>query len=222
MVKEFRGKRKRLQAYTSVALPVILVGGWFYPYLGFFLLICMFGAVGLAALRGRTWCDWMCPRGSFYDLFLKRLSRNAEVPSFMRTNAFRSILLGVLMTALGVQIYLARGDANAIGIAFMRVLTVTTTAGIVLGAVFQQRAWCHVCPMGTVGKWLSKYSGSALHVSEHCRDCKLCARVCPMQLKPYESKSGVMAEGDCIKCATCAVACPINALEFKREPRKAA
>lgn len=222
VLREFRDRRKRLQAYTSVSLPLVLLGGWFYPFLGFFILLCMVGAVGLASLRGRAWCDWMCPRGSFYDLFLKKFSKNVAIPAFMRTNAFRSGVLVLLAVALGTQLYFTWGDPRRMGMAFMRVLTVTTTAGIVLGAVFQQRAWCHICPMGTLGKWLSRYSGYSLHVSELCRDCKLCARVCPMQLKPYEGKAGVMAEGDCIKCATCAAACPVNALEFKREQKRAA
>jgi len=222
VLKEFRKKRRRLQAYSSIALPFVLFAGWFYPYLGFFILLCMAGAVGLAALKGRAWCDWMCPRGSFYDLFLKRFSRNASIPQLMRSNAFRAGMLGLLAAALGAQLYFAWGDAEAMGRAFMRVLTVTTTAGIVLGAVFQQRAWCHICPMGTLGKWLSKYSGSALHVSAACRDCRLCAKVCPMQLKPYEGKSGAMADGDCVKCGTCAAACPIDALEFRSGLRKAA
>ncbi len=69
---------------------------------------------------------------------------------------------------------------------------------------------------------VSKFSGRALHVSEQCRDCKLCARVCPMQLKPYEGKSGTMSDNDCIRCGTCTAACPINALEFKRQIKKAA
>ncbi len=153
MAKASNQKRRRLQSYTSIALPAVLVGGWFYPYLGFFILLCMVGAVGLAALRGRAWCDWMCPRGSFYDVFLKRFSRKSKIPSFMRTNAFRGALLAVLMSALGVQLYLSWGDPERMGVAFMRVLTVTTTAGIVLGALFQQRAWCHICTIGTMGKW---------------------------------------------------------------------
>ncbi len=221
MLKEFRKKRTRSQIYTSVALPAVLVGGWFYPPLGFALLLCMVGAVGLAVYKGRMWCDWMCPRGSFYDVVLKRFSRNAKVPEFMRGNPFRAFMLMGLMAALGTQLYFAWGDTYRMGLAFVTVLTVTTTAGIVLGAVFQERAWCQICPMGTLGKWFSR-DKNPLHVSEQCKSCKLCAKVCPMQLKPYESKSGVMADSDCLKCSTCAVACPINAIEFKADKKKAA
>jgi polyferredoxin len=207
--------------YTSIALPIVLLGGWFYPPLGFFLLLCMAGAIGIALFNGRSWCDWMCPRGSFYDLFLKKFSRNTTIPAFLRTKWFRTTILLGLLTALGVQVYMSWGNPEAVGLAFVTVLTVTTTAGIVLGAVFQQRAWCHICPMGTIGNWLSK-GKKPLYVSKKCKDCNLCAKVCPMQLKPYEYKSGIMSDDDCIKCNSCVAACPINALEFKKKIKEAA
>jgi ferredoxin-type protein NapH len=222
MFKQFKQKRKKLQSYTSVALPVVLIGGWTFPLLGFFLLLCMFGAVGIAFYRGRAWCDWMCPRGSFYDLLLDRLKRSDSIPAVFKTNSFRGIILGLLVTVLGLQIYHAWGDSVAIGRAFVRVLTVTTTAGIVLGAVYKPRAWCQICPMGTLASWLSRGQKQPLHVTEHCRDCKLCERVCPMQLKPYESKSGYMHEGDCIKCSSCVAVCPARALSFPHELKDAA
>jgi ferredoxin-type protein NapH len=222
MVKQFKIKRKRLQRYTSAALPIVLAGGWIFPLFGFFLLLCMFGAVGIAFYRGRAWCDWMCPRGSFYDLFVGSFSKKTSIPAVFRTNHVRGIVLSLLLGVLGIQIYYAWGDLYAIGHAFVRVLTVTTTAGIVLGAVYKPRAWCQICPMGTLGNWISRGKKQPLHVTEHCRDCKLCEKVCPMQLKPYESKSGYMTDGDCIKCSSCVATCPARALGFKQEPEKAA
>jgi len=221
MFKQFKGKRARLQMYTSVVLPLVLIGGWVYPPLGFSLLICMFGAVGIALYKGRAWCDWMCPRGSFYDLFLDKLSHKIPIPSLFRTNWFRMLVLSLLMGALGIQIYYAWGDSYGIGRAFVLVLTVTTTAGIALGAVFKPRAWCQICPMGTLANWLSR-GKKPLYVSEHCKDCNLCAKVCPMQLKPNEGTSGIMTDGDCIKCSSCVAACPVNALGFEEQHKNAA
>ena len=121
------------------------------------------------------------------------------------------------MTALGLQVWYAWGDTMAVSMSFVRVLTITTTLGIVFGAVFQERAWCHVCPMGSIGNWVSR-GKSPLLVDETCRDCKLCTKVCPMQLTPYENKeSGVMADGDCLKCSSCVTACPANALRFEQD-----
>ena len=221
MFQEFMKKRGRLQLYTSVALPAVIIGGWLSPPLGFTLLICMVGSIGIAMYKGRAWCDWMCPRGSFYDLFLEKLSRKVRIPSLFKTNWLRSLILTALMTTLGVQIYYAWGDTNGIGMAFVIVLTVTTAIGIVLGAIFKPRAWCQICPMGTIGSWISK-GKKPLHVSEKCKDCKLCEKVCPMQLQPNEHIAGDMTDGDCIKCSSCVAACPVNALEFKEHIKKAA
>jgi polyferredoxin len=221
MFKEFRKKRTRLQKYTSVILPLVIIGGWIYPPLGFLLLLCMVGAVGIAIYNGRAWCDWMCPRGSFYDLFLEKLSRKIPFPGLFKKNWFRTVVLSLLMTALSMQIYYAWGSSYGIGQAFVTVLTVTTTVGIVLGAFYKPRAWCQICPMGTLGNWVSG-DKKPLHVNEKCKDCKLCAKVCPMQLTPYENKSGVMTDSDCIKCSSCVAACPINALKFDDRIKKAA
>jgi polyferredoxin len=221
MILEFKKKRTRLQTLTSIVLPAVLIGGWFYPLLGFFLLVCMVGSLAIAWRKGRKWCDWSCPRGSFYDVFLSKVSRRAAIPSFIKTGWFRTVILSALLTALGLQVYFAWGSLAAVGLAFVRVLTVTTAAGIILGTVFHERAWCHICPMGTLGKWTSQDTQS-LHVNEQCRNCKLCSKVCPMQLKPYEHKAGAMHEGDCLKCQSCVAACPINALGFKDDLKKVA
>jgi polyferredoxin len=221
MRKTFENKRMKLQKYTSILFPIVLVGGWLYPKAGFLLLLCMAGAIGLAIFKGRSWCDWMCPRGSFYDIFLRKFSRENKVPGLIRKSWFRFSVLAGLSAALGFQLTAAWGDPEAIGTAFMRVLMVTTTVGIVLGAAFQQRAWCHICPMGTLGSLISK-GKKPLHVSDRCRDCGLCTKVCPMQLKPYEYKAGVMGGGDCLKCSSCIAACPINALQFENDIKKAA
>ncbi len=216
MLKEFIKQRSRLQKYTSIILPAVILGGWLYPPLGFSLLICMFGAVGIAFYNGRSWCDWMCPRGSFYDLLLDRISRKKKIPDVFKKNWFRSLILTLLMTTLGLQLYFAWGDLGGMGLAFVIVLTVTTVAGIILGAVFKPRAWCQICPMGTLGSWISP-GKKPLYVSESCKDCKLCGKVCPMQLTPYEHKADAMTDGDCIKCSTCVAVCPVNALKFKKE-----
>lgn len=214
MLKELKAKRARLQSYTWIGLPLVIVGGWFFPRLGFFLLLCMVGANLLALYKGRAWCDWMCPRGSFFDLVLQRFSAKREIPAFFRKKAFRYTLMAVLLSVLGYQVALAWGDLNAVGLAMVRVLTVTTAAGILLGLVYHQRIWCHICPMGTLSNYLSE-GKQPMTVGPSCVDCKACTRACPMQLKPFEYKEqGVMGDNDCIKCSSCVAACPKKALSF--------
>lgn len=222
MLASFRKQRSRLQALTWFGLPIVIIGGWFYPLIGLLLLGCMLGALGVALYKGRAWCDWMCPRGSFYDLFLSRWSRNRRVPEFVKTRGFRLGVLAMLFAVLGIQIYFAWGDVDGIGMAMVRVLTVTTTIGIVFGLIFQERFWCHICPMGTLSNFMSS-GKQPLTVTEGCVNCKLCTKVCPMQLTPYSlDKSGGITDNDCIKCGTCVAACPKKALHFEDRPLKKA
>jgi len=105
MLVEFKKKRSRLQSYTWIGLPIVIIGGWFLPKLGFFLLSCMIGATVIALYKGRAWCDWMCPRESFYDLFIQKISRKKEIPAFFRKTGFRIFMMSMLLTVLGSQIY---------------------------------------------------------------------------------------------------------------------
>jgi len=214
MLSEFEKKRSRLQMYTWLGLPLVVIVGWFYPKLGFLLLGCMVGAIAVAAYKGRAWCDWMCPRGSFYDLFIQKVSRKKKVPEFFRKKATRIAMLIILLSVLGSQIYIHWGDWDSVGLAMVTILTITTAVGIILGAMYQQRIWCHICPMGTISNYLSE-GKKPLSIESTCVNCKICSKVCPMQLNPYEFKAdGVMGDNDCIKCATCTVACPKKALHF--------
>lgn len=220
MIAELKRKRSKFQTITFLGLPVVLIGGWLNPLIGYLLLGCMLGAIGVALYKGRAWCDWMCPRGSFYDLFIKKLSRRKEIPKFFNNPFARIAVVFILFSVLGSQVYIHWGDWNAIGLALVTILTVTTSIGIVLGIIYQERIWCHICPMGTFGNYLSegKYP---LSIKDNCTDCKVCSKVCPMQLKPYSYKeTGIVGDNDCIKCSTCVAACPKKALSF--EIKKAA
>lgn len=220
MILEFKKKKAKLQTITFLGLPLVLIGGWFYPLIGFLLLGCMVGAIAVALYKGRAWCDWMCPRGSFYDLLIKKFSRRKDIPEFFKKQYVRIAVILILFSVLGSQVYLHWGDWSAIGMTLVTILTVTTTVGIVLGIIYQERIWCHICPMGTFGNYLSegKYP---LTIKDNCTNCKVCAKVCPMQLKPYNFKdTGTIGDNDCIKCSTCVAVCPKKALGF--EDKKAA
>lgn len=215
--QEVQRKRRMRQHLTWPGLFLVAVLGWFYPWLGFLLLGCMAGAVGVALFKGRAWCDWMCPRGAFYDLFVAPLSLKKSIPAALRSTPFRAFMLALIFAVIGGQWYLAWGNASAMGLSLVRVLTVTTVVGIVLGLIYHPRAWCHICPMGTLSCWLSG-GKEPLFIGSACTACRLCARVCPMQLEPYTYREkGTVGDNDCVKCGTCVAACPHRALRFARE-----
>jgi polyferredoxin len=57
-----------------------------------------------------------------------------------------------------------------------------------------------------------------IHVSSACQmKCKQCARVCPMQLTPYDSRGEEIGylHPDCLKCGKCTLACPTKIMTLK-------
>lgn len=196
-----------------------LVAGYFYPVVGFLAIICMIAPVAFAVRKGRWWCGNACPRGSLYDKILAKYSPHRPIPAFVRTRGFRSFMVLFIFTMFGVQMYRAWPDWGAMGRVFWTIILITTIVGVVLSFIYAPRTWCSFCPMGTLSSWASPRSGRLplgyrrVVVSERCiTKCRLCSAVCPMQLKPYESRA--VAEGflhpDCLKCSQCVAGCPLK------------
>jgi len=208
-------KRRLKQLLITPVFFGVLVGGWFYPVLGFFIPLCMVMGLAIAGFRGRKWCDWFCPRGSFYDSCMAPLSPKKEIPRVLKNTPFRLGALAFLMTVMGVNLVLRWPSLNKIGLFFVTLLSVTTGLGIVLALLIHPRTWCTFCPIGTLINLTSKKKYPLRIDSNLCIDCRLCHEVCPVQISPYKfKKSGiaVVEDGDCLKCNLCVAVCPKKAL----------
>lgn len=203
-------------------LVFFLAVGIFFPVIGFLAIICMLGPVLMAVRRGRHWCGNVCPRGNFYDRVVDKFSPHKEIPPFLRSTAMRAFMVAFIFMVFGVQMYRGWGDWAAMGSVFVQIILVTTIAGIILGRLYHQRAWCTFCPMGTLSAVVAPRQPSetgtlrfkVIAVADHCVSCKYCHKVCPMQLHPYMAKGD--DEGfrhqDCLKCGKCIEKCPKKAL----------
>lgn len=112
-------------------------------------------------------------------------------------------MIVALFAVLGAQLYLAWPAPVRMGLAFVIVLSVTTTLGIAFGILVHPRVWCHVCPMGTITGYLSndKYPQA---IESSCTSCTLCEQGCPMQIAPYvDRENGRFGDRDCVKCGPC-------------------
>jgi polyferredoxin len=197
----------------------LLITGWIYPLIGYFIPVCMVLGIGTAALQGRSWCNWLCPRGSFEDSLLQRISLQRRIPDIFRKNPMRIGVMAILMTVLTVQIIRLWPDPWAIGGFFVIMLSVTTGLGLILGIIFQQRNWCYICPIGTMSNWVGKNRKPLVLEEAKCLECNLCARKCPMQLSPVSLKepAGMANRGDCLKCSICVDNCPTAALSWESQ-----
>lgn len=202
----------------------LLAAGWVYPLIGYFIPACMLLGIGIAAFRGRSWCNWLCPRGSFEDSLLSRFSRQRQIPAVFRGTPMRVGVMMILMTVLTIQIVRLWPDPWAIGGFFVLMLTITTAIGIVLGIIYQQRQWCYLCPIGTMSNWVGKNRQPLALEASQCLECGLCAKKCPMQLSPVSLKEpdGMANRGDCLKCSICVNHCPTAALRWAAREEKLA
>lgn len=210
--------RQVKQLVLGTAFMLLLAAGWIYPLLGYFIPVCMVLGIGLAVFKGRSWCDWYCPRGSFEDSMLAKISRGVRIPSVFQGTPMRVGVMTFLMGMLTWQIIRLWPDPRAIGAFFVLLLSITTTVGIVLGMIYHQRLWCYLCPIGTMSNWVGKNRQPLRMETQSCKECNLCARQCPMQLSPLELKQGdsMSHRGDCLKCSLCVAGCPTAALSFKK------
>ncbi|MBU2257982.1 MAG: 4Fe-4S binding protein [Candidatus Omnitrophota bacterium] len=209
--------RRARQFFMAAVFIAVFIFGWIYPILGFFIPLCMILGIGIGLFKGRKFCDWYCPRGSFYDAWFKSLSPQRKIPALFKNIYFRLGVLLFLMAVMVVNLFYRWPNPINIGMFFVIMMTSTTVLGVGLALFFHQRSWCSFCPVGTIANLAGRNKFSLMINSQDCNECKACAKVCPIQIEPYKfKKTGIreVKDFDCLKCGTCVAACPKKALSF--------
>lgn len=199
--------------YGAIVLFVI-AAGWRYPYVGLIVPVVMVTGMVGGLFRGRYVCGNICPRGSFLDTWMAKIANRRNVPQWMRRPWFRGVVMSSLMGFLGWRLAQDIGSLAHWGFVFWQMCLLTTLVAVAMGLAFRERAWCTLCPMGTI-QALESRGQYALQVSAACRTCHLCDHVCPMNL-PVAAYCGVgeVKHPDCIKCSRCVSRCPASALSW--------
>jgi polyferredoxin len=192
-----------------------------FPPLGVAALVCMLAPVVIAFGRGRMWCGNFCPRGSFYDNLLAKISWKKEIPQVFKSLWLKTSLLILIMAAFAIQMVFAWGSIAAVGMVFVRMILITTAIAVILGVVFTQRAWCLICPMGTMAYLVTKHAAFDSKIKyvtfnkEKCTDCKTCSKACPIEIDVLShKKKGKVTNADCLKCNICVDKCPKKSIRI--------
>lgn len=208
-----------IHKWSWIILIAFCIIGLVYPYIGAVALICMLAPVITAFFRGRMWCGHFCPRGSFNDIILSKISYRRVAPSFLKSVWFRNLFLVLLMSAFAIQLIFAWGSTLAVGRVFIRMVILTTILTIFLGIPFNQRTWCMICPMGTMSHYVAginmlKTKFKYINFDKNnCINCKNCSKNCPMDIDVMSyKKQGSVLDSDCLKCGLCVEKCPQGAL----------
>ncbi|MHB8154620.1 MAG: 4Fe-4S binding protein [Candidatus Omnitrophota bacterium] len=149
---------KKTQLIMVWFLPLIVIGGLFYPLLGYLVVGMMVILLALAFFRGRYWCWNFCPRGAFLDIVLSKVSLNKPLPKSFTKQWFRWLIFVLFMSFLILRIVRTGGNLIAIGSVFVVMCILTTIISIVLGIATKHRGWCMICPMGTLQEKIGKIS----------------------------------------------------------------
>jgi ferredoxin-type protein NapH len=210
-----------IHQWSWIFMLLFLVVGIFNPALGSIALICMLAPVLAAFFQGRAWCGSYCPRGSFNDIILAKISHKGKIPPLYQRFWFRLLFLVLLMSAFAIQLSRAWGNPVAVGQVFVRMIIITTLITIVLGLFYQPRTWCRICPMGTLAYFITKLRLLPIKPKlisfqkNACVGCKICNKNCPMNIDVASFKTtGQVTHPDCLKCNACVAKCPKKALKY--------
>ncbi|WML37285.1 4Fe-4S binding protein [Clostridium sp. OS1-26] len=210
---------KLWKKYSFILLIAFIILGLFDLRLASIAIICMIAPIIVSIFKGRFWCGNLCPRGNFYDNIVSKFSNKKKVPKFLKSKYFRSLIIVSMFTIFTLGIKKNWGNLYGIGLVFYRMIVVTTLVGIVLSFFYNQRTWCHFCPMGSIAAFISKFrkSKNVLQVSSTCVSCKICKKKCSLGIVPYEYKGDLLSHPDCIQCGKCVTSCPRKSIGYKKQ-----
>lgn len=149
---------KRTQLIMIWFLPLIVIGGLFYPPLGYLVVVMMAVFLTLSVFSGRYWCWNLCPRGAFLDIVLSKFSVNKPMPRYFVKQWFRWLIFALFIGFIVFRILHTGENIIAIGAVFVGMCVLTTVISIILGIITKHRGWCAICPMGTLQDKISKIS----------------------------------------------------------------
>ncbi len=210
--------RNMSQYFMIALLPLVIVGGYFCPRIGFTVLGLITIFMVIASHRGRFYCGWLCPMGAFHERILAKLSLNKPIPHLFKTKWFRWSLFVLMMGFMAMRLVANWGNPIGIGGVFRTMWIISMSLAITLGLYFKPRVWCTICPMGSF-QGISSTNTYLLTVNDSCIECKKCLKVCPISTYPggfrTDHSLGQIPSVECLRCSNCVVNCPKKSLSFK-------
>jgi hypothetical protein len=180
------------------------------------------GVLATTLLLRRAFCGFICPIGTISEwirLFARRLGlRQFQVPALWDRvlSVLKYVVLGVVVVAtwrLGELVF--RGYDPCYALIGRHGEDITYWAYVISGAivvlsVFFILPFCRwFCPFAAVLNPFSRFAaGRVQRHAEHCRNCGVCGKRCPMNI-PVDQVQQV-THARCISCLGCIDSCPVD------------
>ena len=200
-------------------------------------ILLFFGStIGFTLLLGRAICGFICPMGLIQDITDKIRQKTKTEGIKMNDKMYEAvtpvkwcmvlIFIGLCFAggnfcnfcpAVAVSPILAGMSTSLYISGFMMVL-------VLMGGFFKRRAFCMICPLGTVMGFFHKISLFRVKKDcQSCTECGACYEACPMGIKMIytEREKADVTHANCIMCGECVKCCPEdNALSLTFAGRK--
>jgi len=94
-----------MRIFLAVAYIFVILFGLMYPLLG----IAVFAFMGIMVIAGKKkkWCSSYCPRGSFLDIVMSRISPKKPAPKWLRKKWFKRGVLATFIALFTIQLHMA-------------------------------------------------------------------------------------------------------------------
>ncbi len=181
--------------------------------------------VSLALVFRRTFCGNLCPLGTLQELFskggIKITKKRYEIPLKI-DKPLRYLKYAVLVVFIAATWrigdlvirpydpwvayhHLLSDDLIAEFSAALVILAISLA-----GSFFYDRFFCkYLCPMGAFLGIVGKIGFFRVRRNETtCIDCKLCTKVCPVNIKVHEISD--VRSSECLNCNECVNVCPVE------------
>ena len=190
----------------------------------------------IALIFGRMICGWACPIGFFQELLHKVPVPKINKNKFTRKLANLKYIVGVVLV-LAIPYYTGHYTSNGIssfcaticpGLLLEAAILPKVLNGqwsaltslfynarfywllfLIITMLVVYRPFCRfLCPLGAVYGLFNKFSLMGIKVDKHkCVHCKVCRKVCKMDVK-------IAGDRECISCGECLDKCPTKAISY--------
>ena len=187
-------------------------------------IILFFGStIGFTLILGRAICGFLCPVGLIQDIADKIRQKTKTEGIKMNDKMYEALTpIKWCMLLIFVGLCFAGGNfcnfcpAVAVSPILAGMSTSLYVSGflmvlVLMGGFFKRRAFCTICPLGTIMGFFHKISLFRVKKDcQSCTECGACYEACPMGIKMIytEREKADVTHANCIMCGECVRCCP--------------